>query len=558
MKCTITEKEILDLPLSHKVGQVCSPIFQSSSVTPDISRFITEYGIAFVRYCPNAFYDNHSKVVGSPNSYLTPASNASLLNSLQTLSMTKGSGVPLIFGVDQEGGTRNDINRYGALVFGSHMSFGCANDPKLTEEAAYLTGCQMRSLGINLVQAPITDVFSFAGRHTLKAASFGEDPKLVTEHALAMMRGYQRSGLAVMIKHFPGYGATAVDAHKGMAEVTKSFQELELHDNLPIRSLLQSGAEAVMTGHVIVEAMDSSRLPATLSAQIIRGYLRKTLGFQGVVETDAMRMSAIQEKYGTAQASIMALQAGCDVLLLRGDSEHFLDGYRAVYDAVKTGVLDESLLNESLLRIHRLRKKINIYDNALVPNEIAARSFRTKEVSACEQAVAAQSVVVLRDREKQLPLVSSPNTKILVIQPKPQKLDGANDSEQSEDMLIQEVVEQFPGAQSLLTELVPTVDNITSAKELCAESEVVIVGSINAINFDHQLELVQVCLASGKRVIVVAMESPYDLSLYSGASTCICSLGASRAAMRNVVNIISGKLTPSGRLPITLQLEPPC
>ncbi len=554
MKRTITEKDILELPLSHKVGQVCSPIFQSSSVTEDISSFITEYGIGFVRYCPNAFYDNHSKVVGAPNPYLTPASNAALLNSLQTLSIEQGSGYPLIVGVDQEGGTRNDINRYGALVFGSHMSFGCANDLKLTEEAAYLTGCQMRSLGINLVQAPITDVFSFAGRHTLKAASLGEDPELVTEHAMAMMRGYQRSGLAVMIKHFPGYGATAVDAHKGMAEVTKSFEALEAHDNLPIRTLLQSGAEAVMTGHVIVEAMDASRLPATLSAQIIRGYLRKTLGFQGVVETDAMRMSAIQEKYGTAKASLMALQAGCDVLLLRGDSEHFLDGYRAVYDAVKSGALDESLLDESLLRIHRLREKINIYDNALVSDEIASRPFRTEEVSTCEQAVADQSVVVLRDTEKQLPFVSGSETKFLVIQPKPQKLDGANDPEQSEDMLIQAVAEQFPGAQSLLTELVPTSENIASARALCAESDVVIVGSINAINFDHQLELVQACLDSGKRAIVVAMESPYDLSLYSEASTCICTLGASRAAMRSAVKIISGELAPSGRLPVTLKL----
>ncbi len=551
---TIHEKEILALPLAKKVGQVCSPIFQSSALTEDLESFITEYGIGFVRYCLNAFYDNHSRVVGQPNPTLTPETNASLLNDLQTLSLTKGSGLPLVIGVDQEGGTRNDLNRYGALVFGSHMSFGTADDPALTEEAAYLTGLQMRAIGINLVQAPITDVFSYEGRTTLKAASFGEDPALVTRHATAMMRGYHRAGLAVMIKHFPGYGATAVDAHKGLAEVTKSFEELEAHDNQPIRALLQAGADAVMTGHVVVEAMDPERVPATLSAPIIRGYLRETLGFQGVVETDAMRMSAIQEKYGTGKASVMALQAGCDVLLLRGDADHFLEGYRAVYDAVKAGTLAESILDEALLRIHRLRAKTGLYEKATVPSQTAEAAFQSEAAQTCARAVADRSVVVLRDEAGRLPLRPETVGSVAVISPKPQKLDGANDAVQSEDMLIQAVRARFPQAQALLTELVPTDENIAAARTLCEACDTIIVGSINAINFERQPELVKTCLSSGKSVIVVAMESPYDLSVYPEADTCLCTLGASRAAMDSAVKIMAGDLTATGKLPITFKL----
>ncbi|WP_043583335.1 glycoside hydrolase family 3 protein [Geminisphaera colitermitum] len=550
----VSEKTILSLPLAKKVGQVCSPIFQASAVPDYLRDFVCEYGIGFVRYCINASYDNQSKLVDRPNPYLTPESNAALLNELQMLSIERGSGLPLVIGVDQEGGTRNDLNRYGALVFGSHMSFGCADDVALTEEAAFLTGRQMRAIGINLVQAPITDVFSYEGRTTMKAASFGEDPALVTRHALAMMRGYHRAGLAVMIKHFPGYGATAVDAHKSMAEVVKSLEALEAHDNIPIRELLAAGADAVMTGHVIVGAMDPGRAPATVSRAIIHGYLRKRLGFEGIVETDAMRMNAIQEKYGTARASVMALQAGCDVLLLRGDANHFLDGYRAVYDAVKSGALAESALDVAVLRIHRLRQRIKLYENALVPEQGAGEAFAAGAARRCVQAIADRSVVVLRDEAKRLPLRLAAGARLAVISPKPQKLDGADDPIQSEDMLVQAVRERFPDAVALLTELTPTDANLADARAVCEGADCVIVGSINAINFARQPELVAACLESGKPVIVVAMESPYDLGVYPQAQTCICTLGAGRDAMRSAVKIITGELQPSGRLPITLKL----
>lgn len=555
MSTASTDKHILNLPLAQKVGQVCSPIFQASDLTEDIEEFIREYGIGFVRYCMNAFYDNHSRVVDRPNRYLTPQSNADLLNSLQQLSLEKGSGLPLVIGVDQEGGTRNDLNRYGALVFGSHMAFGCADDALLTEQCAYHTGLQMRALGINLVQAPITDVFSYEGRKTMKAASFGEDPQLVVRHATAMMQGYHRAGLAVMIKHFPGYGATAIDAHKGMAEVVKPLEALEQHDNVPIRALLQGGADAVMTGHVIVEAMDPARRPATVSPAMIRGYLREKLGFQGVVETDAMRMNAIQEKYGTGPASVMALQAGCDVLLLRGDAAHFLDGYRAVYDAVKSGKLAESLLDEALIRIDRLRRKINLYDKALVPAARAGEPFASPAARTCEQALADRSVLVLRDQGGLLPLPGDMNGSLAVISPRPQKLDGANDPRQSECMLIDAVRERFPQAKAMSTGLEPGDEEIAAAESLCRECGYAIVGSINGVLFERQSKLVKACLAASSRVIVIAMESPYDLGLYPTANTCLATLGASRAAMDSAVRLMTGELHPSGKLPITLRID---
>ncbi|OAM90083.1 hypothetical protein AW736_09900 [Termitidicoccus mucosus] len=549
----VSEKDILSLPLAKKVGQLCCPILQASSLLDYLRTIVAECGVAFVRYCPNAYYDNQSRLVCDPSPYLTPQKNAALLNELQALSLEQGSGLPVFVGIDQEGGTRNDLNRYGTLVFGSHMSFGCADDPALTEETARLTGLQMRALGINLIQAPCTDVFQFAGRATVKATSFGEDPALVTRHALAMMRGYKRAGLAVMIKHFPGYGATAVDAHKGIAEIRKPLDELEALDNRPTRELLAAGADAIMIGHAIVPAMDPGRAPASMSHAIVHGYLREKLGFDGIIQTDALRMNAIHDNYGTAVASVRAVQAGCDVLLLRGDVNHFLDGYRAVYDAVKSGEISEARLDESLLRLHRLRQRAGLYETAFVQPEKAAAPFASEDARRCAQTLADRSVVVLRDDAKLLPAKIGAGARVAVISPKPQKLDGANDPIQSEDMLIKAVRERFPNAAGVLTELVPTDANIAAARAACAGADFVIVGSINAINFARQPELVSACLDSGKPAVVVAMESPFDLEKYPQARTCLCTLGASRDAMTSAIKIITGELQPTGRLPVTLK-----
>lgn len=555
LSASSAEKIIRELPLAKKVGQLCCPILQASELSEYIKGFVRECGIAFVRYCPNAFYDNHSKLVDKPNPYLTPETNAALLNELQRLSIGHGSGLPLVISVDQEGGTRNDLNRYGALVFGSHMTFGCVDDTALTEEASYLTGWQMRALGINLIQSPITDVFAHVGRTTVKAATFGEDPALVARHALAMMRGYKRAGMAVMVKHFPGYGATAVDAHKGMAEIIKPLAEMEAHDNFPVRELLAAGADAIMMGHAIAAAMDPTRAPASVSRAIVHDYLRVKQRFDGIIQTDALRMNAIQEKYGTAKASVLALQAGCDVLLLRGDEQHFLDGYRAVYDAVKSGVLSEARLDESLLRLHRLRLRTGLYENAIVPEKSAAVPFASPEARCCAQTLADRSVVVLRNEARGIPVKLDAGARVAVVSPKPQKLDGANDPIQCEAMLIEAVRERFPNTEGVLVELAPTEPDFATAVAACERADFVVVGCLNAMNFARQPELVSKCLATGKPAALVAMESPCDVELFPQAQTCIATLGASRDAMTSAVKILLGELQSTGKLPVTLKQQ---
>jgi len=541
---------VSSMTLAEKIGQVCSPILQSSEIPPHIERAIAEYGIGILRYCPNADYDNASKVVGRPNPHLSPSQQAELLNRAQDLARSTRLEIPLLVSIDQEGGTRNDFNRNGALVYGSHMAFGAADDADLTRRVARASGEEIRSVGINLVQAPIVDILHFRGRKTIKAASFGASAELVTRHAVAMLQGFRDSGLAVMLKHFPTYGSSAVDAHKGMARITKTLAELEGEDYLPYRACFAAGADAVMIGHVIVDCLDDSGDAATVSRKILTGELREKLGFDGLVMSDAMRMSAIQEKYGTARACVLALKAGCDALLLRGDERHFLDGYQAVADAFTRGELDEAQLDESVRRILTVKRNLRLSQTARVDPSRADRIVGSAAHAALAREIAARSVALVR--RGRLPWRLPAEAKVFVVCAEPSKLDGCNDPRQPVDMLPQAVRAVHPNMTARMVSPGATEPQIAEAVSQARQVDAVIVGTVNAILHPQQVELVRRLADVGKPLATVAIESPYDVLECPQGIESACTFGAASDAMMVAAEVIFGRAEARGKPPVEL------
>ncbi len=286
------------------------------------------------------------------------------------------------------------------------MCFGVADDENLTYEVSKATAKEFRSMGINQIQSPICDVFRYPGRQTMKAATFGEDAEAVARHALAMKRGINDGGALSMAKHFPGYGSIATDAHKGTAHITKTAQELEGEDIIPFETLLKDGVDGIMWGHVIVDELDAE-YSATLSKKLLNGYLRGKLGFDGLIMTDAMRMKAIQDNYGTGRASVLAINAGCDSVLLRGDFNHFKEGYDAILEAAKNDEISEERINESVLRILRAKQSAGLFENRFADPEAALRTVGCKEHQELLFRLASKSVSVFKS--KNLPL--NPNGK---------------------------------------------------------------------------------------------------------------------------------------------------
>jgi beta-N-acetylhexosaminidase len=227
--------------------------------------------------------------------------------------MRVDAGRDLVVALDEEGGnvTRLDTVR-GSEVPGA-AALGHLDDVAVTEEAYACVGERLRDAGVNVDLAPVADVNSDPRNPVIGVRSFGADPALVGRHVAAAVRGLQRTGVAACAKHFPGHGATVEDSHHEVARVEADRDRLEAVDLPPFAAAVAAGTRAVMTGHLLVPALDPDRL-ATVSRPVTTGLLRAQLGFTGTVVTDALEMRALADTTGMAGGFVGALAAGADAI----------------------------------------------------------------------------------------------------------------------------------------------------------------------------------------------------------------------------------------------------
>lgn len=266
------------------------------------------------------------------------------------------SRYPLFTGVDEEGGTLvARIANSGVIsvpTFPDMQEIGNTGDPQQAYEVGSTIGGYLKNLGFNLDFAPVADVATNPDNPIIGVRSFGSDAALVSQMVAKEVEGMQSQGVSAVIKHFPGHGDTAEDSHAEAAVSYKTIDELRGTEFLPFSAGIEAGTDMVMVGHIAVPNILGDYTPATLSEQMITGYLREELGYDGVVITDAMRMGAIVNYYDSAQAVVMVLQAGGDMILM---PEDFISARQAVLDAVSNNVLTEERIDESLRRIYRVK-----------------------------------------------------------------------------------------------------------------------------------------------------------------------------------------------------------
>lgn len=262
-------------------------------------------------------------------------------------------GDKALIGIDQEGGS---VIRATSLPQApAAMALGAIGDEALAEATGAAVARGLRHLGINWNFAPVLDINNNPANPVIGERSFGEDAEDVTRLARAWMRGSLREGVACCVKHFPGHGDTHVDSHHALPTVDKSLAALEALELKPFRALA-SGAEAapaVMTAHIVYPQLDGEH-PATLSKRILTGILRESMGFDGVVITDALMMKAVFERYGYARASVLALQAGADMPLAQGSLAEQAEAIDAIGAALAAGDLTAERLAQSVARLDRL------------------------------------------------------------------------------------------------------------------------------------------------------------------------------------------------------------
>lgn len=271
------------------------------------------------------------------------------------------SRIPLFIGVDEEGGTQvARIANSGVISvaqFPDMADIGATGDPNQAYQVGSTIGAYLSDLGFNLDFAPVADVLTNPANTAIGARSFGVDAAMDAQMVSQEVKGLQEQNVSAVVKHFPGHGGTSEDSHEGAAVVNSTLEQLQAAEFLPFEAGIQADVDFVMVGHLSVPAVTGGDTPATLSSVMVTDILRNQLNFQKVVVTDSMSMGAVTEYYTADQAAVMAVQAGCDMILMPADLS---TAYRGIVDAVNAGTLSEERIEESVHRILMVKYQKNL------------------------------------------------------------------------------------------------------------------------------------------------------------------------------------------------------
>ncbi|MGB8224038.1 MAG: beta-N-acetylhexosaminidase [Polyangiales bacterium] len=293
-------------------------------------------------------------------------------------------GLPTLVCVDQEGGR---VARFQPPVLSlpPMQSLAAAGDTRLTRDAARVLGRQLRAIGVNLNFAPVLDVDTNPHNPVIGDRAFGRTPEVVITHALAFADGLRDGGVLACGKHFPGHGDTDLDSHLALPTLRHDLARLNEVELRPFRAAAKR-VPSLMTAHVVFEALDSN-VPATMSPAVIDGLLRKELGFEGAVFSDDLEMKAITERYTIEEAGVLAVEAGCDILLVCSDLDAAARLREALAAEAGRNKGFHARLAEARARADELRRRIADLPPA-VPLEKALDSPEARSVVARLQRLA--------------------------------------------------------------------------------------------------------------------------------------------------------------------------
>jgi beta-N-acetylhexosaminidase len=438
--------------------------------------------------------------------------------------------------VDQEGGRVVRI-RDRVTVPPGNMALGAGGSKHLAWFLGQSLAKDLSVLGMNMFLGPVLDVNSNPKNPVIGLRSFGEDYGLVSDLGQAFVLGIQRNQVCAVAKHFPGHGDTHGDTHNALQKVTYGRDRLLNLELRPFRAAIQSGLDAIMTAHIVLPGVDTSNLPATLSPVILNDILRDTLGFNGIAITDGLEMRAIRDRYGIEKAAVLAIKNGADIVSINWTYEHCKKVFYAVLEAVKTGEIPLSRVDESLRRVLAIKLKRRILDYTPLPDTTSQRYFDwwfgkdrrdriirdicdsavtlVKNVDSCVPVDTGSRLVLMTSGEATLELARTlfPDIKLCNIN----KLNN---------------------------------EYLTDLKKQVEESDFIIFDLDKGARLLVLHEMKKTF--SNKKFIVLCTGSPYNISKFPGVHAIVCTYSNHPVSVKSGLRCISGELVPHGRLPVTV------
>lgn len=347
----------------EKVGQLLTVGFAGTAPGEDVTVYLQDYQVGgLILFGRNV------------------ESAEQLLALTNELKARNGDNLPLFLSVDQEGGL---VDRMPPEVHRMPRAYDIADDFESLKGFGTALGTACADFGFNVDFAPSLDIWSNPDNTVIGTRSFGREEEQVTYRGGICTFSMMATGTIPVVKHFPGHGDTAEDSHVGLPAVDKSLDALRQSELVPFQEVIQGGphlsgtdlprapAPAVMVAHILMTQLDPD-LPASLSPAVVTDLLRGEMGFDGVVYTDDLTMAAITEHYGLGEAAVLAIEAGCDELLVCHGQDNIELARSALLEAVASGRIPPARLDESLRRILTLKAAYRVSSDPVPPPDLDA------------------------------------------------------------------------------------------------------------------------------------------------------------------------------------------
>jgi len=491
-----------------------------------------------------------------------------LINRMQALA-----DVPLLMSLDAETGI--GMRFEDAINFPWAMAVAATGNPEFARRMGVITGREARAIGVYHVYAPVLDVNNNAGNPVINVRSYSEDPETVARFGVQFIQGIQSQNVLATAKHFPGHGDTNIDSHRGLPIIDHSLASLEKTELIPFRAAIKGGVSSIMIGHIALPQIDGEEIkplkeykggdaeigaeivkqkatvPATLSEKIQTELLRKNMGFDGLIVTDAMSMSGLTIYFDQAEAGVRAFLAGADILEKPADVDVMINGLVA---AVKTGRITEDRLNQSVRKILAWKYELGLAKQRITPIDQIDKIVSGKDSDQLAKEIAGKAITLVRNDEDAIPLDRTKRIAVL-------GLSNGFDGEATMFSLGRGLRQNGVKYDAVLLQDNSSPEQIARAKEITSRADIVIAamygrvrsGARNSVGVPEAgASILNNLLADNKKVIGVSYGNPYVLTAFPQLKTYLVAYGDMSELQLASVTAMLGSQDITGRLPISL------
>lgn len=442
--------------------------------------------------------------------------------------------LPFFLTIDQEGGQLTAIHK-GTTMFPGNMALGFANDEEMAYQQGRHSGKELKYAGIDICYAPVLDVSydRVNGVPVVDNRMYSDKPEVVAAMGMRYVQGLQEEGIIACGKHFPGMRITQEDTHFEADRHPGDMQRLIDVELKPFQKAIDGGLECIMMHHGIFDALDPD-LPASLSGKVIR-YLREEMGFEGLVITDDLVMKSILDEYGEKESLVLAMNAGCDILMSTCAGPWYVDFMEA---CVKEGRISEERINDACLRVLMHKEKHN------TGLSLAEKTFNKEEGDQLAYQIAKKSLINYKSAPDLFPIKLKAEEKLGIVMGNPARLVMSDAINLYDTLSIEETVKNrinHADVKEAIMPWQPTYMEMVSVGDIAIISDIVIFTTVNAYHFDKQIETIKYIrgFCKDKTIIGVATRSPEDAPLLAEyCDAVIITGGLSQVTLDALVDTI--------------------